>query len=193
MSRCQAYCGPQKCDCEVYEQLAYPEMKPRALPPLFKWAHISECGKYRYTLERRWDHGPLLPFIMLNPSTADADIDDPTIRRCMGFACREGFGGIIVGNLFAFRATDPKVMLAAPNRVGPLNEKTLFDIATRAWLEEVPIVAAWGSNADGKGGFTVARLRGIGATVKCLGMTKGGEPRYPLYVKGDQPLVEYRK
>ena len=72
-------------------------------------AWISECGRYRYSLTRRFADGLDLVFVMLNPSTADADKDDPTIRRCCGFADRMGFGGIIVVNLFALRAAAPEV------------------------------------------------------------------------------------
>jgi hypothetical protein len=109
----------------------------------------------------------------------------------MSFAKREGFGGIVVGNLFAFRATNPKIMFAAPDCVGPDNEAILFEIADRARLEGAPVVVAWGANADKRGGFTVQRLKSMGVTIRCLGKTKGGEPRHPLYVKGDQSLVEY--
>ncbi len=84
-----------------------------------KEAVISDCGRYRYRLTRRWGDGPLLSFIMLNPSTADAEVDDPTIRRCMGFARRDGYGGIVVGNLYAFRTTKPKALFAADNPLGP--------------------------------------------------------------------------
>ena len=83
-------------------------------------ALISPCGQYRYWLMRSWDkYSPRLPIIMLNPSTADASTNDPTIRRCIAFAVREGFGSIVVTNLFAFRATSPDAMKAAVDPVGP--------------------------------------------------------------------------
>lgn len=72
-------------------------------------ATISECGRYRYRLTRRFADGPCATFVMLNPSTADETIDDPTIRRCRNFAIREGCGGLVVVNLFAYRATDPRL------------------------------------------------------------------------------------
>lgn len=105
-------------------------------PDLFirKTASISECGLYRYLLGRAWGDGPLLPFIMLNPSTADADIDDPTIRRCMGFAKREGTSGVSVANLFALRSKDPSALLTVSGRVGPGNEFAL-EMLTRAAIE----------------------------------------------------------
>lgn len=83
-------------------------------------AVISECGSYRYRLERVWEaEKDRVAFIMLNPSTADASKDDPTIRRCIGFAKAWGFGGLIVGNLFALRSTDPKALYGHKDPVGP--------------------------------------------------------------------------
>ena len=78
-----------------------------------KAAILSDDGRYRYLLERQWDERPRMAWCMLNPSTADANIDDQTIKRCIGFAKREGFGGIIVVNLMAFRATSPAMCLRA--------------------------------------------------------------------------------
>jgi hypothetical protein len=154
-----------------------------------KSARISDCGKYRYRLARAWADGWSLPFIMLNPSTADADLDDPTIRRCMSFAQREGAGGIIVVNLFAFRSSSPAAMLAEPNRVGPDNERTIYETITDAG--SLPIVCAWGASAGSSAQFLVGYMRANGATLTCLGKTKEGHPRHPLYVKGDQPLLPF--
>lgn len=153
-----------------------------------KAAIISPCGKYRYRLQRQWSGGALLPFVMLNPSTADADIDDPTIRRCMGFARREGAAGIEVVNLFAFRATKPSIMLAAEDPVGPENERAMYELALAAKCGDVPIICAWGANAGDAGPRAIEYLKGQGATLRCLGKTAGGHPRHPLYVKADQPL-----
>ena len=107
-------------------------------------AEISPCGLYRYRLTRTWDAAaPALLFVMLNPSTADASEDDPTIRRCLGFARRERAGGLVVANLFAFRATDPKALEDAADPIGPDNAR---------WIETCvretsgPIVAAWGAS-----------------------------------------------
>lgn len=107
-------------------------------------AVISECGKYRYILRRSWDISrPALGFVMLNPSTADADKDDPTIRKCIGFADRMGFGAIVVTNLFAHRATDPANLRRAGYPIGPDND---FWIEQGARESEM-VVAAWGANA----------------------------------------------
>lgn len=161
--------------------------------PIVKTAVISDCGRYRYRLTRAWGDGWFLPFIMLNPSTADADIDDPTIRRCMSFGRRgqPHAGGIVVVNLFSFRATDPKVMLAEPNRVGADNEKHIHEVATDAIRARMPIICAWGAGAGNHAVFTIGRLNSMGANLVCLGQTKEGHPRHPLCVKGDQPLVPF--
>lgn len=157
-----------------------------------KSAIISECGRYRYRLERYWGPGEmLLPFVMLNPSTADADNDDPTIRRCMGFARRDGYVGIIVVNLYAFRATSPKVMLAESNAFGPENTFHLKKTASEAARYPVPVVCAWGTHGNDAEQSIMTLFRMQGADLFCLGKTKDGHPRHPLYVKGDQPLVPF--
>jgi len=146
-------------------------------------AVISDCGQYRYQLGRRWGDGPSCVFIMLNPSTADAEKDDPTIRRCIGFAKREGCGGLIVVNLFAFRATQPEVLLSAADPIGPENDAYIADALSK---ESGPIIAAWGAWGDGRRGRIVAaRFPG---RLQALGATKDGRPRHPLYVRGDAPL-----
>ena len=86
-------------------------------------AVISKCGAYRYSLTRKWSDAPLLSFVMLNPSTADAKEDDPTIRRCIGFARREGAGGLIVANLYALRSSSPEALWAARDPIGPQNRR----------------------------------------------------------------------
>jgi hypothetical protein len=133
----------------------------------------------------------LLPFVMLNPSTADADNDDPTIRRCMSFARRDGYVGIVVINLYAFRATSPAVMLAEPAAFGPENEFHLKKMAIEAAAYPVPIVCAWGTHGT-NGQVAALSMRNQGARLVCLGVTKDGHPRHPLYVKGDQPLVPFQ-
>lgn len=150
-------------------------------------AHISPCGQYRYELTRSWADGPLLTFVMLNPSTADADKDDPTIRRCVGFAKRDGFAGLRVVNLFAFRATQPADMHVAGDPIGPDNEAHLIDLFSAGGT----FVAAWGAGGQFKGrAYDVRRLAAmLGVEMQCLGTTKDGYPRHPLYVRSDQPLV----
>jgi hypothetical protein len=158
-----------------------------------KDAVISDDGLYRYWLGRRWDERPLMAFVMLNPSTADADIDDPTIRRCMGFARREECGGIMVVNLYALRATKPIHLLDHPEPEGPLNEYA-WECALRD-APERPIaytVAAWGANCHLPGLPASRAFWSTSRSWRCLGLTKGGDPRHPLYVRADQPLETLR-
>lgn len=110
-------------------------------------AVISACGAYRYSLTRKWSDAPLLSFVMLNPSTADAKEDDPTIRRCIGFARREGAGGLIVANLYALRSPSPEALWSARNPIGPENLQTLAGLAAQAVDQSFPIVCAWGAHA----------------------------------------------
>ena len=89
-------------------------------------ADFSFCGQYRYTLTRVWSlERGLVLFVGLNPSTADAERDDPTVRRCVGYARRWGFGGVLVANLFAYRATDPRDLLAVSYPIGPRNDEVI--------------------------------------------------------------------
>lgn len=159
---------------------------------MLKGAEISECGTYRWLLWREWDaKKPYMVFIMLNPSTADAVEDDPTIRRCIGFAKREGCGGIEVANLFSLRSTDPAALREHDNPVGP---------ETDSWIEKAArhpdtayVVAAWG--AHGKLGARDADARmllhSVGKPLYHLGLTKAGQPKHPLYLKSDTPLEEW--
>jgi len=156
-----------------------------------KRAVISLCGKYRYSLSRSWGDGKDVAWIMLNPSTADACNDDPTIRKCIGFAKAWGFSGINVVNVAAYRATDPKNLRAAQksgvNVVGVYNEQ----YATKVLGESDLVVVAWG--AYDVSGFELANesfLRKF-SNVKCLGKTKGGNPRHPLMLPYKTPLEEY--
>lgn len=155
-----------------------------------KGAHISDCGSYRYNLYRCWDRSkPFMTFVMLNPSTADANEDDPTIRRCMGFAEREDCGGIEVVNLFAYRATDPKQMKSVIDPIGPMNN----DYLSAAALDDNKyIVCAWGAHGSHRGrDKEVLKLLDIGNMIRHLGLTKAGQPKHPLYLKSDTPLQEF--
>ena len=142
---------------------------------------FSPCGQYRYRLSRAWllGEGTVL-FVMLNPSTADAEMDDPTVRRCMGFARRWGFQGLVVGNLFAWRATDPRELQRASDPVGPENDRHLAEMSGGA---DVTIVA-WGAHdvQRGRASDVLGLLKG---SVEHLGLTKQGHPRHPLYLRAD--------
>lgn len=144
-----------------------------------KTANISPCGRYRYSLERLWTAAaPLVTWVMLNPSTADADHDDPTIRRCMDFSKAWGFAGMAVVNLFAWRATDPAEMKRAVKPVGPDNDTHLMYYARNS--QEV--IAAWGTHGayQDRGRRVLAMLRDLPVSV--MGLTAEGHPKHPLYV-----------
>lgn len=159
--------------------------------PVTKSAVISECGAYRYSLTRIWDRPRgLMVFAMLNPSTADAEMDDPTIRRCVGFAKREGLGGIAVINLYAGRATKPADLwkMAFPHGGDNHHHWGL-------WLQDASntVVCAWGANAkDWDEGEFYRFAGGLGVDLYCLGKTKDGKPKHPLYLPGDAPLTILR-
>ena len=147
-------------------------------------ARFSDDGVYRYNLWRIRGDGAkgVLGFIMLNPSTADAENDDPTIARCLKRAFMLGFDGIEIGNLYAYRATDPKKMKAADDPVGTENDKELAKIASRCDM----IILGWGNHAEPiRAKEVMEELRGVNSRLFCLGMTKSGQPKHPLYVGYD--------
>jgi hypothetical protein len=157
-------------------------------------AVISPCGDYRYLLTRtirqpvKWYRPGL--FIMLNPSTADAELDDPTIRRCISFAKREGCTELRVVNLFAFRSTDPDNLEVRIDPVGPDNIKWLQAELNMAHLA----VAAWGNHKITRDPqFEFVNFVRQKPGLKCLGMNKNGSPKHPLYVKADTPLVPFEE
>lgn len=153
-----------------------------------KTAVISKCGRYRYELTRRWADGPLLTFVMLNPSTADADVDDPTIRRCMSFARRESYAGIYVANLFAYRATKPKALELADNPYGPENFEYLGYV-----IRNSRVICAWGAHQDAvnPGRVFCKRAKSAHVDLFSLGRTKGGFPSHPLYVRSDKIIEPF--
>ena len=164
---------------------------------MYREAVISDDQRYRYTLYRDWREDPFEPcrilnFVMLNPSTADATQEDPTIRKCIGFAKLGDFNAIRVVNLFAYRATDPKRLREEyedeKNIVGPLND---------AYVRELPpeetVVAAWGATFM-KESWIRSRIRETIALLNrklyCLGKTKDGHPKHPVML-GYGPLIEF--
>lgn len=157
-------------------------------------AIISADGRYRYQLTRLWDRdSPMLPWVMLNPSTADATNDDPTVRRCVNFAKREGYGGIIVVNLYALRSDNPAVLTIAPDPVGPETHLWLEDAAFYSLKRNIPIVAAWGAHATTRRTADVVRvLSNCNCNIVCLGLTQHGQPRHPLYLPNNSVFIPYR-
>lgn len=153
-------------------------------------ALFSPCKLYRYTLERWWSglYGArdYANFLMCNPSTADTETDDPTVRRAALFAKRWGYAGLIVTNIFAYRSTDPQKLYSdafgysVPHDiVGPENDTTIQEVAKDATL----VVCAWGVHGKllDRGKRVVEILKANSIPLYCLGVTKEGHPKHPLY------------
>ncbi len=189
-------------------------------------ASISPCGRYRYRLWREWRLHPLpaqwdmwteedgtpcldgegkqigeplsCVFVMLNPSTADGEQDDPTIRRCVGFAKSFGFDRLEVVNLFAYRATNPAELLALNHNDDPVGEGNALAFRTAIYRAGV-VVCAWGANGGHLGQDETAlgwidsalEYRDRTVPVMCLGRTLFGHPKHPLYVPRAQPLIPF--
>lgn len=151
-------------------------------------ATFSDCGRYRYSLTRRWDDGDPLVFCMLNPSTANAEHDDPTIRKCMGFAERWGYGAIEVVNLFAYRSTSPDVLPTISDPFGLLNAQALAT-ATR---KTDRVICGWGAHGTLHGADALVlkwmNFARPGITW-ALNINKSGTPQHPLYVSYDVDAV----
>lgn len=153
-------------------------------------AKFSEDRHYRYVLGRIWDEGATLTWIMLNPSTASASKNDPTIWQCIAFTKAWGYDGFYVVNLFGKRSPDPKVLRKWPDPVGPDNDKWI-DWAVR---QSATTMLAWGANAKyypEREKQVVKRLVQQRRTLKCLGHTKGGHPMHPLRLSRQLKMVEY--
>lgn len=158
-------------------------------------ADLSEDQRYRYNLLRYWGDSQYpftntVAFVGLNPSTADASEDDPTIRRCREFAKSWGMSGMWMVNLFAFRATDPKAMKRDPLPVGPRNNHTLLMICAK--VDQV--IVCWGNHGTHlKRNLAVTQLlTQAGITLYCLKRSKAGNPGHPLYLKADSERILFR-
>jgi hypothetical protein len=160
-------------------------------------AHLSVCGRYRYVLWRCWDTSlPRVMFVMLNPSTADAIDDDPTIRRCVGFARSWGMGSVWVCNLYPWRATNPRDLPSGPEVHGEVasglyvNDIFIKDTATRS----TKIIVAWGTKigpceTQPKHVMDLLEFR----QVETLGLSKTGQPLHPLFRPGDTIPMRYHR
>ena len=167
-------------------------------------AELSACGTYRYRLGRimvetdvpftragmAW-YSPttrVMAFVMLNPSTADAYADDPTIKRDMGFALRDGYDEICVMNLFAGRATNPDDLFKMADPEGPYNSEHWKALKASS----AKIICAWGADkravTQSKKFLDVMR----GRDMYCLGLSKDGHPRHPLYLRADTPVQPFQ-
>lgn len=138
-------------------------------------------------------------FLMLNPSVADAELDDPTVRRTQGFASSWCMGGVVVTNIFSLRSTDPAALYSAEDPIGPDNDAAILDAARSCGR----VILAWGvhggldcvrrtvgSSSHGRGAAVVKMLNEAGVKMECLGVTKDGFPRHPLYLASKtQPIT----
>lgn len=148
---------------------------------------FSKDRLYRYTLWRQWGEPncPFAMFVGLNPSTADETHDDPTVRRCIRFAKGWGYGAMVMTNIFAFRATHPEDVRMQKNPVGTDNDKWLVECASKASI----VVACWGTHGShlNRG----CAVRSILSPLYCLGLTRDGYPRHPLYLRASTMPFRY--
>lgn len=161
----------------VFEQMLFPSLSGDE-----SWgAEFSVCQLYRYRLWRIWDADkkPLV-VLLLNPSTATHEVNDPTVTRCIVRAMNMGYGGLIVLNAFAWRSTDPGGMLAAADPVGPYNDEIIVEVCKEAPL----VVCGWGKHGTHRqrDALLLAMLRENGIEAWALGFNNDGTPKHPLYV-----------
>lgn len=160
---------------------------------MIKTAEISRCERHRFKLGRVWDTNlPVLLWVMLNPSTADASIDDPTIRRCINYAKDWDFGGIEVVNLFSLRTPSPKVLIKTS--VNERNHSSYNDILEKVFLKHDAAICGWGTNGtlDNRNKKILDMMNENGCIPFCIDKTSLGEPKHPLYLKKDLLPKELR-
>ena len=153
------------------------------------WATFDETETYRYTLGRRWAKGgQRVCFCLLNPSTADAKVLDPTLTRCHRYAVSWGFSAMDVTNIFALRSTDPKGLKQVEDPIGPDNDDAIIKLAKRADL----MIVGWGTHGALNDRHTqVLNLLQPICTPMCLAITKHGYPKHPLYLRADLEPIEF--
>ena len=153
-------------------------------------AILSDCGIYRYLLRRTWDRDkPRALVVMLNPSTADAEVDDATIRSVTRLLRGLNYGSFEVVNLFALRATDPAELARAECPIGPMNDRIVTAAIDRCDV----VICAWGAHsfAVRKSTFSLSFFRSRKSPIYCFGKTKSGAPKHPLYIKSGTALEVY--
>ena len=154
-------------------------------------AVVSDDRQYRYHMARQWDDKlPPLGWVMLNPSTADHEKDDPTTVRVVNFSADWGYGSALVANLFALRSSSPKLLTTSGlDPIGPANAEAVRSLAG------MDVVCAWGASIPDyyrhRGRAVRETLRCLGCTTYHLGMTAGGHPRHPLYLPSTTELVRW--
>lgn len=155
-------------------------------------AYFSPCRTWRYTLWRIWDASlPTVNWLMLNPSTADEAVLDPTLTRCKNFTLEWGYGGMVVTNLFAFRATDPAVMKSHHDPIGLENDRCIVESAVKAGL----VICGWGNHGSflGRDQKVLSMLSKENVELHCLKMTNEGAPGHPLYLPSDSKRFQLSK
>ncbi len=153
---------------------------------IYKNATFSNCRKYRYSLSRIWDKKKkLVLFIGLNPSTANEEVDDPTIRRCVNYVQNWGYGGLMMVNLFAYRVTLPSGLKKVKYPIGEDNDKYIMTLSKKADIT----VAAWGNNGNLYG--RDKQVFDLIPNLMCLKLNKSGQPAHPLYLKKNIKLTKF--
>jgi hypothetical protein len=159
-------------------------------------AVFSECGTYRYRLDRLWDEKlPPLAFGMLNPSTADEIRNDATIERCERRARSLGFGSLVVWNLFAYRTVSPQILKAHHNPVGPENDEFIRDVLLEIKVRDGIVIAGWGSHGVflERYKYVLEIAHRLNVELYCLGTTSSGQPRHPLYVSYGRSAIKWER
>jgi len=155
---------------------------------IYKYASFSTCRNYRYSLSRIWDKQKKhVLFIGLNPSTADEEVDDPTVRRCLNYAKNWGYGGFRMVNLFAYRTTFPSNLKQVKYPVGKDNDKYIIKLSKKADIT----IAAWGNN--GNLYSRDKQVLSLVSNLMCLKVNKSGQPAHPLYLKKDLKLTKFTR
>jgi hypothetical protein len=161
---------------------------------IYKNAEISPDGLYRYTLTREWSIGKrFLTYVMLNPSTADAEIDDATIRVCCGRAKLLNFHGILVLNLFALRTTNPKDLYNHSDPIGPKNNYYIINQLKELHNYNAPIIVAWGNHGElnNRNKEFIELAKEYKVNMLALKITKKGQPSHPLRISYEKKLIPY--
>lgn len=156
-------------------------------PPFACEAIFSPCMAYRYWLEWRWSDAPAMIVWMLNPSTADHQKLDPTIAGLVKRAKAWGYGAVIVINLFALRATDPRVMKASAEPIGPVNDQITEIALARSFDSGFPIICGWGNHGShlGRDGWARSLAKRLDVPLAAFNITGDGQPQHPLYISHD--------
>lgn len=177
---------------------AVPDHEPGRSGVHVAWAKFDPTCTYRYSLGREWAPitgrpGALLAWVMLNPSTADADVLDPTLRRCRAFSRRFGYAGMVILNLFGLRSPDPRRLAGHHDAVGPDNDDEITTWLSRPAVGAV--VCAWGAHREahdsGRADTVLRIVNDSGKPTYVLGLTKDGHPKHPLYLPSETPLTEW--